>query len=210
MSSSSFYYSHHISTIEGGMISTDDKELYQILLKSKISWLDKRFANKNLIQNKSKNEFNNSFSFLLPGYNLRSTEINAAAGIQQLKKLPFLIKKRRKNASLYQKIFKNSKFITQKEIGKSSSFWLTFIIKKNFKIERNSLVKKLKNIGVECRPIVSGNFVQNKVCNYLNFKFHGKLSNANYISKNGFAIGNNHHDLSKNLKKLKYFLDNIK
>ncbi len=210
MSSSSFYYSHHISTIEGGMISTNDKELYQIMLSLRSHGWIRDLPEKNLIKNKSKNDFDNSFSFLLPGYNLRSTEINAAAGIEQLKKLPNLIKKRRKNANLYKNLFKHSKFILQKEIGRSSSFWLTFIIKKEFGLKRNYLIKKLKNIGVECRPIVSGNFVKNKVCKYLDFKVHGKLKNANYISKNGFAIGNNHYNLSSNLKKIKLFFDNIK
>ena len=210
MSSSSFYYSHHISTIEGGMISTNDKELYQIILCLRSHGWIRDLPEKNLVKNKSKNDFDNSFSFLLPGYNLRSTEINAAAGIEQLKKLPNLIKKRRKNASLYRNLFKHSKFILQKELGSSSSFWLTFIIKKEFKIKRNLLIKKLKNIGVECRPIVSGNFVKNKVCKYFDFKIQGKLKNANYISKNGFAIGNNHYNLSSNLKKLKFFFDNIK
>ena len=100
-------------------------------------------------------------------------------------------------------------FITQKEIGLSSSFWFTFIIKRESKIKRDDLIKKLKNVGVECRPIVSGNFVRNKVCKYLNFKVYGELKNADYISKNGFAIGNNHHDLSKNLKKIKLFFDKI-
>ncbi len=210
MSSSSFYYSHHISTVEGGMISTDNKELYQIILSLRSHGWIRDLPNKNLIENKSKSDFDNSFNFLLPGYNLRSTEINAAAGIEQLKKLPNLIKKRRKNAKIYQNIFKNSKFILQKEIGKSSSFWLTFVIKKELKIQRNNLIKKLKNIGVECRPIVSGNFIKNKVCKYFNFKIHGKLKNADYISKNGFAIGNNHHDLSDNLKKLKTLFDKLK
>tara|TARA_Y100000768_G_C23983927_1_gene687588 strand:+ start:320 stop:1537 length:1218 start_codon:yes stop_codon:yes gene_type:complete len=209
MSSCSFYYSHHISTIEGGMISTNDKELYQILLSLRSHGWIRDLPKKNLIKNKSNDDFNNSFSFLLPGYNLRSTEINASAGIHQLKKLPHLIRKRRKNASLYKNIFKESMFITQKEIGKSSSFWFTFIIKKDFKIKRDDLIKKLKNFGVECRPIVSGNFVRNKVCKYLNFKVYGELKNADYISKNGFAIGNNHHDLSKNLKKIKLFFDKI-
>ena len=210
MSSSSFYYSHHISTVEGGMISTDNKELYQIILSLRSHGWIRDLPKKNLIENKSKSDFDNSFNFLLPGYNLRSTEINAAAGIEQLKKLPNLIKKRRKNAKIYQNIFKNSKFILQKEIGKSSSFWLTFVIKKELKIQRNNLIKKLKNIGVECRPIVSGNFIKNKFCKYFNFKIHGKLKNADYISKNGFAIGNNHHDLSDNLKKLKSLFDKLK
>ncbi len=209
MSSSSFYYSHHISTVEGGMISTNDKELYQILISLRSHGWIRDLPNKNLIRNKSKDDFNNSFSFLLPGYNLRSTEINAVAGIKQLRKLPFLIKQRRKNANFYKKIFKDSKFVIQKEIGNSSSFWLTFIIKKEFKINRNFLIKKLKKVGVECRPIVSGNFLKNKVCKYLNFKVSGKLKNADYISENGFAIGNNHHDLSKNLIKIKKFLEKI-
>ena len=74
MSSCSFYYSHHISTIEGGMISTNDKELYQILLSLRSHGWIRDLPKKYLIKNKYKNDFKNSFSFLLPGYNLRSTE----------------------------------------------------------------------------------------------------------------------------------------
>ena len=59
------------------------------------------------------------------------------------------------------------------------------------------------------RPIVSGNFIKNKVSKYLNYKIVGKLKNADYISKHGFAIGNNHNDLSKNLFKIKKIFDNI-
>ena len=73
------------------MISTDNKEMYQILLSLRSHGWIRDLPDKNLVKNKSRNDFDNAFSFLLPGYNLRSTKVSAA-GIQQLKKLPFLIK----------------------------------------------------------------------------------------------------------------------
>lgn len=104
MSSFSFFFSHHISTMEGGMILTDNKELYQILLCLRAHGWTRSLPNKNLIFKKSvKDQFYELFNFILPGYNLRPLELSAAIGIEQLKKLPILIKSRRKNAAYFKK-----------------------------------------------------------------------------------------------------------
>ena len=104
MSSFSFFFSHHISTMEGGMILTDNKELYQILLCLRSHGWTRSLPRKNLIsKKKSKDIFYDLFNFVLPGYNVRPLEMSAAIGLEQLKKLNKIIKARRKNAVYFKK-----------------------------------------------------------------------------------------------------------
>ena len=104
MGTFSFYYSHHISTIEGGMIVTDDDELYQILLCIRAHGWTRNLPNINLISNKNINDnFLESFRFVLPGYNLRPMEISGATGLEQLKKLPSFLKQRKKKCECLSK-----------------------------------------------------------------------------------------------------------
>ena len=202
MSSCSFYYSHHISTMEGGMISTNSLQLFKILVSLRAhGWT------RELIKKSKKNNFQDSFNFILPGYNLRPIEFSGAAGIEQLKKLPKFIANRRANAKLFIKYFKDNKdLIIQKEIGKSSWFWFTFIVRPGCKNNREYYLNKLFNAGFETRPIVAGNFTLNKVVKYLNYRIFSKLTNANYLHKNGFAIGNQHFNEEKKIKKLAQIL----
>lgn len=200
----SSYFSHHINTIEGGIISTNDRELYQIMLSLRAHGWTRNLPSKNLLTNKKKKSFYNHFNFILPGYNLRPIEFTAAIGLEQLKKLPKMLKQRRKNAQLFVQEFKDHKdFIIQKEIGKSSWFGFSIIIRKNSKYKRPLLLKKLSSLGFECRPIVAGNFVRNKAFKYLNSSIFGNLKNAEYVHKNGIYIGNHSHSLLSAVEALK-------
>ena len=115
----SSFFSHHIATMEGGYILTDDEEIYHILLSLRAHGWTRDLPMNNLVTSKSNNAFNESFRFVLPGYNVRPIEMSGAIGIQQLKKLPDFLYRRRKNADLFKKLFADSqKFIFQKEILK--------------------------------------------------------------------------------------------
>ena len=93
MGSFSSFFSHHICTMEGGLVATNDKELYHIMLSLRAHGWTRDLPNNNCVNdNKSKNQFEESFNFVLPGYNLRPLEIEAAVGLEQLKKLPSLVK----------------------------------------------------------------------------------------------------------------------
>ena len=203
MSSFSSYFSHHISTIEGGIITTDDKELYHIMLSLRAHGWTRDLPNNNMILKKSKNKFNEMYNFVLPGYNLRPTEINGVAGIEQLKKLDKFLKIRRKNAATFVKLFKNnSTFKIQKEVEKSSWFAFSFIIKNNSYKKFKELIKILETLKIEYRPIISGNFADKYVSKKY-FKVENKnLKNAKYLDKFGIMIGNNPIDMSEILKKL--------
>ena len=199
----SFFFSHHISTMEGGMVVTDNEELYHILLSLRAHGWTRNLPEDNLIAKKSKNSFDESFRFVLPGYNLRPLEMSGAIGSIQIKKFPNFLVQRKKNAENFLNKMKNyDDIITQKEIGSSSWFGFSIIIKPGSKRTRANLVNTLSDIGFECRPIVTGNFVKNTVVNYFNYEVNDSLKNANWIDENGLFIGNHHVDMKAALDSL--------
>ena len=203
----STYFSHHISTMEGGFVTTDNEELYHILLSIRAHGWTRNLPKKNLVANKSDNWFEESFRFILPGYNVRPVEMSGAIGLKQLEKLPNFLKKRRENASLFVNLFKDHPdFLIQKENDKSSWFGFSLIIKPGSIKKRKDIIDVLEKNKVEYRPIVTGNFVRNDVLKYFDYSIHNELKNANHLHDNGFFVGNSHEDLSDNIKFLKKIL----
>lgn len=193
----SSFFSHHISTMEGGLIVTDDEELYQILLSLRAHGWTRNLPKTNLIcGEKSDDPFEESFRFVLPGYNVRPLELEGALGVEQVKRLPGLITARRANGKLLQAALANHpEIIIQKEIGESSWFGFSLVIHPNSKLTRKALVIKLNEIGFECRPIVAGNFAKNEVVKYFNSEIYGVLKNAEHIDQNGLFVGNHHYPI---------------
>ena len=199
----SFFFSHHISTMEGGMIVTDNEELYHILLSLRAHGWTRNLPEENLVAEKYKNKFDESFRFVLPGYNLRPLEMSGAIGSIQIQKFPKFLIQRKKNAEKFiDEMKKYNDIITQKEIGSSSWFGFSMVIKPESKRTRADLVKKLHEIGFECRPIVAGNFVKNDVVKYFNYEVNDDLKNANLVDKNGIFIGNHHINMENTFKSL--------
>lgn len=199
----SFFFSHHISTMEGGMIVTDNEELYQILLCLRSHGWTRNLPEINLVAPKSKNKFNESFRFVLPGYNLRPLEISGAVGIIQLKKFPRFLQQRIENAKMFlEKMDKHDDILIQKQIGLSSWFGFSMVLKPGTNRNRDDLIHNLNEKGFECRPIVAGNFVNNDVVKFFNKEFYGNLKNADWIDKNGLFIGNHHIDMKEAIKSL--------
>lgn len=203
MGTFSTFYSHHMATMEGGVVCTDDEELYHILLCLRAHGWTRHLPKENKISNKSDNWFEESFRFLLPGYNVRPVEMSGVIGIEQLKKLPAFLEQRRKNAELFVSLFNdNPTFYIQKEIGNSSWFGFSLIIKPNANVDRLAIVKKLKENGIDCRPIVTGDFTKNEVLKYFDYEIFGKVKNANYLDTKGLFVGNHQIDLTKEIKHL--------
>jgi CDP-6-deoxy-D-xylo-4-hexulose-3-dehydrase len=199
MGSFSSFFSHHISTMEGGLIVTDDEELYQILLSLRAHGWTRNLPKQNLIcSDKSEDPFEESFRFVLPGYNVRPLEMEGALGVEQVKRLPKLIEERRKNGKLLQAALANhSDIIIQKELGESSWFGFSLVIRPSSKLTRKVLLDKLNEIGFECRPIVAGNFAKNEVVKYFDSEVFGALKNADHIDHNGLFIGNHHYPITE-------------
>ena len=187
----STFFSHHMATMEGGFVTTDDEELYHILLSIRAHGWTRNLPKENKVSNKSDDFFTESFRFVLPGYNVRPVEMSGAIGIEQLKKLPLFIQNRRKNALLFQDLFKNHPdFIIQKEISKSSWFGFSLIIRPESNLIRQNVIDKLTKANIDCRPIVAGDFTQNEVMKYFDYEIHSELVNAQHLHKNGLFVGN--------------------
>ena len=200
----SSYFSHHISTMEGGICVTNNEELYHIMLSIRAHGWTRNLPKMNLVTGEKSNDpFEESFRFVLPGYNLRPIEMCGALGLEQLKKLPDLIKGRRSNGRLAQeKLSDHPRFMIQQEIGKSSWFGFSLVLRNASPNARHSFIKDLVRAGFEVRPIVTGNFTKNEVMKYFNYSIHGSLKNADYIDSNGLFVGNHHYDIENAIDAL--------
>jgi len=186
----STFFSHHISTVEGGIILTDDEELYQIMICLRSHGWSRNLPKGNKICIKSDNDFKELFRFYLPGYNLRSNEIFAAIGLEQLNKLPVFLENRTKNYNYIKSRIGECKGLIMQELTENSqSSWFGFGFLVN---SRNEITKYLISKNIECRPIVSGNFLNNPVLKLMEHSIHGDLNNAQQLDERGFYIGNSH------------------
>jgi CDP-4-dehydro-6-deoxyglucose reductase, E1 len=204
MGTFSTFFSHHISTMEGGLVATDDEELYHILLSLRAHGWTRSLPKVNHVTGtKSDDPFEESFKFVLPGYNVRPLEMSGAIGVEQLKKLPQFLLHRRRNADTFTQLFSNSPFFhIQREIGESSWFGFSLILKEDAPFSRERMVEKLHEAGVDCRPIVAGNFAKNEVVKRMPHEISGTLANAELLDRNGFFVGNHHYDLNEQLQGL--------
>lgn len=211
MGTYSFFFSHHICTMEGGMIVTDDDHLHDLLVCLRAHGWTRNLAARNTLCEKSDNPFHESFRFLLPGYNVRPLEMEGAAGIEQLKKFPAFLEARRKNAAYFLELFhEDPDFITQQPIGNPSWFGFSLVIRPGSTISRDEAIAALMANGVECRQIVTGNFADKEVMRYFDHEIYGHLNNAAYVDANGFFLGNDHADHSKHLDLVRKILSGLK
>lgn len=210
LSTSSFFFSHHISTGEGGMITTDSKEIYEVCRSLRAHGWTRDIKNSNIYK-KKKSNFHEQYRFILPGYNVRPQEINAAMGLVQLKKFDKMLKIRRDNAKKFVKIFKNNpNFIIQEENGYSSWFAFTMIVRPKKNINREKILRLLKKHKIHYRTITGGNIADHDVIKFFKLsKTELKLPNSSYIHRNGFFIGNFPKDLSRELSNLRKVLNKI-
>lgn len=198
----STFFSHHISTMEGGLILTDDFEIYSLCKSLRNhGWTRDQDEDSPIFERKN-DDFFEAYRFILPGYNVRPGELQGAIGLQQIKKLPAMIEQRRKNAKYFQSKFKEDKrFIIQKEVGESSWFSFTLIINPNGNLERETVFNALKNAKIGYRIITGGNFLEHDVIKYFDYEVT-KSENASYVHNNGFFVGNAPKDMTKEIDLL--------
>lgn len=204
----STFFSHHLCTMEGGMNVTDDEELYHYLLSIRSHGWTRHLPDQSSIYKKMEDPFYESFNFIMPGFNLRPLEIEAATGIEQLKKLDAFIDQRRKNATLFKEMIgKETSFLTQEETGCASWFGFAIILPEEIKGKRKLFVDALRKNEIEVRPIVAGNFARQKALAFLDYTISGSLKNADYIHENGFFVGNHSIEMKE---EIKYLIDVLK
>ena len=204
MGTFSSFYSHHISTMEGGLIVTDDEELYHILLSLRAHGWTRNLPKVNHVcGTKSDDPFEESFRFVLPGYNFRPLELEGALGVEQVKRLPKMIEERRKNGVLLQQTLgDHPQILIQREVGESSWFGFSLVLRPDCGVTRSQLLEKLQKLGFECRPIVAGNFAKNEVVKYFDSEVHGTLRNADHIDRNALFVGNHHFPIPEAFEAL--------
>lgn len=216
MGSYSAFFSHHISTMEGGMIVTDDEELYHLLLSLRAHGWTRNLPKQNYVcGTKSDNAFEESFRFVLPGYNVRPLEISGAIGLEQIKKLPGLVAARRANAERFIDMMTEFPWLRiQREIGASSWFGFSMVLADDAPLTRELLVELLARNEIDVRPIVAGNFTKNEVIKWFDYEIHGELSNAKEVDANGLFVGNHHYSLTDEFawlaQTLRYAISNGK
>lgn len=199
----SAFFSHHISTMEGGLVVTDDEELYHVMLSLRAhGWTRNLPKHNHVCGTKSDDPFEESFRFVLPGYNLRPLELSGALGIEQVKRLPGLIAARRANGRALQAAFADHpRLMIQRELGESSWFGFALTIRPGAG-SRRELVTALQEVGFECRPVVAGNFAKNTVVQYFDHEVHGTLRHAEYLDQHSLFVGNHHYPIPEAVEAL--------
>tara|TARA_R110002074_G_scaffold189543_2_gene355391 strand:+ start:11268 stop:12416 length:1149 start_codon:yes stop_codon:yes gene_type:complete len=187
MSSFSTFFGHHISTIEGGFVSTDDFELYELLLSLRSHGWDRDLSNntqKKLQKEWDVSEFDAMYTFYYPGFNLRSTDLQAFIGLGQIDKLDRWGEERAINFEVYQNNIKNDYWKPKTQSNSFTSNFAYPVIHPN----RDKIVKELQDNDIEVRPMICGSMGTQPF--YV--KEYGvlELPNVSIIDKYGFYIPN--------------------
>ena len=205
----SLYFSHHMTSIEGGMISTCDKQLYELMRMKRSHGIAREASPENF--KKYQEEYPNiSPSFLFPteGFNFRNHEICAVLGSSQLRRIDFIIKTRKNNYQRLVSLLKKypDKFYIPKEDDTSSNLCLPFICKQ--KETYLNLISKFEKYGIEYRPIVAGNLLKQPFLKNYSIVGEGPY-NVDIVHEQGLYIGNSHLIKNKNFKILEMILGDL-
>jgi CDP-6-deoxy-D-xylo-4-hexulose-3-dehydrase len=189
LSTFSFYFGHHMSTIEGGMISTDDEDLYHILLSIRSHGWDRDLPKSKQIELRKKyniGDFRSLYTFYYPGFNLRATDLQAFIGLQQLNKLSTIIENRNINYQRYHDGIKNTEWKINPPTNSFISNFSYPVITKNIK----ELVEKLTENNIECRPLICGSINEHPFW----YERYGKqeLPISKKVHEYGLYLPNNH------------------
>lgn len=195
-SSFSFFYGHHITTIEGGMISTNDEEFYHRLLLLRSHGMLRELPEEERVKNIIP-DVDQRFTFLCPGYNVRNTDVHAVLGLSQMNRLPITIEARNKNFKCFVDNLDKNKYHVDFDTDGVSLFAFP-VIAKTISVKR--IAKALDSFGVEYRPLIAGNLIRHPMMNCLNtFR---TFKNADYIHDNSFYVGNNEWVTEEQVKQL--------
>ena len=192
ISTFSFFLSHHISTIEGGMILTKNEEIFELAKSMRIFGSIRDQKNKKQIAKKNP-ELDPRFLFDSLGYNIRPTEIQGAFGIHQIKKLEKFIKIRTSNANFWnKKLAKFSNYLllhSQRPNTRHAWFGYPITVRSPAPFSRDQLVNFLEKKNIETRPIMAGDITKQPAINLVKKKINRPLNNSKIIHSNSFFIG---------------------
>ena len=214
ISNFSFYYAHHISTIEGGMICTNDKKIYEIGRMLRSHGMVREANNQKFEKKMIKKYVNLSpkFIFLYPAYNFRNTEIGAVIGLNQLGSLDKNNEKRKRNFKLFLQLINKDKYVTNFLIEGSCNYAFPLILRKpDFKF-RKILEDILNKNGIEFRRGNAGGGNQLRQPYLKSFIKNVNLKNfkrVDHIHFFGYYIGNYPSLSYKKIKKICKILNSV-
>ena len=212
-SSFSFYYSHHITSGEGGMVCTKNTKYLEIIKSLRSHGWSRDLSNNKSLSNKYKH-IDKNWIFINSGFNLRTTDVNAAIGLEQLKRIKTILSIRKYNfLKIKKSLLGNKKYDNQFTIlndqKDSSAAWfgIPIILNSNNKKYKQYVMRNLQDKGIMTRPIISGNFAKQPSIQLYKIKIDYKLPNADLIDKKAFFLGL--HNIKITNSKLKFLTDNI-
>jgi len=194
-----FYFGHHITTIEGGTVCVNNDKLYD---------LAKLFRSHGMTREASQElqrdyqlmypDLNPLFTFAVAGFNMRSSELNAVLGIEQMKRIDNNIKRRTENLHIWLNNLDSNKFITGFKTSGSSNFALPLVMQGSTRNKLKDVCNVLENEGVEYRlgTAGGGNQARQPYLKKFTHRISGVLAQADYIHDNALYVGN-HIDLTK-------------
>jgi CDP-6-deoxy-D-xylo-4-hexulose-3-dehydrase len=202
----SFFRSHHISTMEGGMMVTDNEDLYHLGISLRAHGWARGLPDESVLGSQSEDLWERKFQFFIPGFNLRPLEMSGAVGITQLQQLDGFLEHRRNNARhLYDGLTSIDREDIKLQEQNEAGSWMAFgIILNPVSLSRERVVRLLENIGVETRPIVTGNFLKQPVMSRISqlCEISGEYPNSDYVHENGIMFANHGRDLRQELDQI--------
>jgi CDP-4-dehydro-6-deoxyglucose reductase, E1 len=200
MSSFSLYFGHHISTVEGGMICTDDDDLADIMLSIRNHGWDRDWSEERKKQYRLEHnvkEFDALYKFYYPGFNVRSTDLQAKIGLRQLGKLDEVCRVREKNFQLYLSNLSDMGIWLPKNSSENFTSNFCFPIVHD---DRDEIARSLIEAGVECRPLIAGSMGTQPMYT----KRYGalELKNASRIDSYGMYVPNNQSFSEPDIEKI--------
>lgn len=205
----SFYFGHHMTTIEGGMVSTRNEELYDLMKMKRSHGMSRESINSIAYANKYP-LIDPQFLFITDGYNFRNHEIPAVLGSAQLKRLDKMIEKRRHNYKKFIKIISqhSDKFYVPYQSDENSNFAFPLVSKT--KLNHSLLRAKLHQAGIEKRPVVGGDLLSHPFLSKYKLEYgHKDEPNVSILQERGLYVGNNHFVGDKELSMLNDVLESL-
>ena len=199
----SFFFSHHIQTMEGGMVLTDNKDDADYMRSLRAHGWVRDLPDDSSLYKKTGDPFNDNFIFATPGYNVRPLEMSGAIGLEQLKKWDSIMETRLANKKHFLSLFKDKSWCrVQKEISESSWFTFGLVLDGELKGSRADVIKILTEAGIQTRPLASRNFLKQPVMRDLDYINNNNYNAADDIHDNGFFVGNGSQDVTKGLTEM--------
>jgi CDP-6-deoxy-D-xylo-4-hexulose-3-dehydrase len=201
----SMYFGHHLSTIEGGFINTNDEDFYHALLMMRSHGWDRDLPveKQNELREKyNVSNFDSLYNFYLPGFNLRSTDLQAFIGLRAIQKLDGYTKKRNDNFSEYMSNIKNNEINIKIDEDNFISNFAYPIVSKN----KTKIIEELIKNEIEVRPLIAGN-MSKKPMWYENYGFLD-LPNCEKINEFGFYVPNHQNLKLEEIKKICKIINN--